>query len=317
MSSSSSSSSVLPFFLDPNTCPGDQELADLYRNVVSDVLLNTRKDKEKSEMFSNDDDHSFEEKLNRLKDVWQSRLAQISKPPSMAPPPHRLELFTIGSQTAPKRARSRKEKEDLALYKDANRKLQEAQQKRRLESLAPSSADALPVSSTLLSSIPLSSSSLSSSSSSSSSFSSSSSASSSSLSSFSSSSSSSSTSSSSACADDDWVEDTPVTTHQQSEKRGKKRTLAETESKSPIISSSSRSQADLEKEELGPEDDISEDEPPKTENVVLCQYEKVKHANNRFKCIFKDGLMRLNGVDYCFSKATAEVVDPNTSEIVS
>lgn len=42
------------------------------------------------------------------------------------------------------------------------------------------------------------------------------------------------------------------------------------------------------------------------ENVVLCQYEKVNRTRNKWRCIFKSGIIHVNGIDYVFSKANGE-----------
>ena len=42
------------------------------------------------------------------------------------------------------------------------------------------------------------------------------------------------------------------------------------------------------------------------ENVVLCQYEKVNRTRNKWRCVFKSGIIHVNGADYVFSKANGE-----------
>ena len=42
------------------------------------------------------------------------------------------------------------------------------------------------------------------------------------------------------------------------------------------------------------------------ENVVLCQYEKVSRTRNKWRCVFKSGIIHVNGTDYVFSKANGE-----------
>lgn len=42
------------------------------------------------------------------------------------------------------------------------------------------------------------------------------------------------------------------------------------------------------------------------ENVVLCQYEKVNRTRNKWRCVFKSGIIHVNGQDYVFSKANGE-----------
>lgn len=70
---------------------------------------------------------------------------------------------------------------------------------------------------------------------------------------------------------------------------------------------------------LGSDLDIEEDEEQEEGNdstvspsdsdlnsFVLCQYEKVTRVKNKWKCILKDGMMRLNQQDYAFHRATCE-----------
>merc|ERR1712110_900120 len=56
-----------------------------------------------------------------------------------------------------------------------------------------------------------------------------------------------------------------------------------------------------EEEPLGSGDDISDEDPSdlfNTENVVVCQYDKITRARNKWKFHLKDGIMNLNGKDY-------------------
>lgn len=76
------------------------------------------------------------------------------------------------------------------------------------------------------------------------------------------------------------------------------------------------------------DDDVSDDEPEKlfeTENVIVCQYDKVKsrrsgrsererkwgnvqisRTKNKWRFILKSGVMNIEGRDFVFSKATGE-----------
>lgn len=54
------------------------------------------------------------------------------------------------------------------------------------------------------------------------------------------------------------------------------------------------------------DDDGNEEAGTMDENVVLCQYEKVSRTRNKWRCIFKSGLIHVNGVDYAFSRANGE-----------
>lgn len=56
-------------------------------------------------------------------------------------------------------------------------------------------------------------------------------------------------------------------------------------------------------------DDISNDEGAEvfeTENVVVCQYDKISRHRNKWKFHLKDGMMNLNGKDYVFQKAVGD-----------
>ncbi|KAI6186368.1 hypothetical protein M3Y98_00125300 [Aphelenchoides besseyi] len=65
-----------------------------------------------------------------------------------------------------------------------------------------------------------------------------------------------------------------------------------------------------EEDPLNSNDDQSDEEDLETlfdsENVVVCQFEKVNRARSKWKFILKDGIMHLNGKDYCFQKCTGE-----------
>ena len=81
----------------------------------------------------------------------------------------------------------------------------------------------------------------------------------------------------------------------------------------------------VEEEPLGSEDDISDEDASDlfdTENVVVCQYDKITRARNKWKfhlkvCIriiddfsnslySQDGIMNLNGKDYVFARANGD-----------
>jgi len=64
-----------------------------------------------------------------------------------------------------------------------------------------------------------------------------------------------------------------------------------------------------EEEPLGSDDDISDEDPADlfdTENVVVCQYDRITRARNKWKFHLKDGIMNLNGRDYVFQKANGD-----------
>lgn len=56
--------------------------------------------------------------------------------------------------------------------------------------------------------------------------------------------------------------------------------------------------------ELNSDDDITDEDSEvlDTENTILCQFEKVVRRANRWKFVFKNGVMQINGRDYVFSK---------------
>lgn len=65
----------------------------------------------------------------------------------------------------------------------------------------------------------------------------------------------------------------------------------------------------VQEEPLNSEDDVSEDDPTElfdTENVVVCQYDKITRSRNKWKFHLKDGIMNLNGKDYVFQKANGD-----------
>uniref|UniRef100_A0A1A7WLP2 General transcription factor IIA, 1 n=2 Tax=Iconisemion striatum TaxID=60296 RepID=A0A1A7WLP2_9TELE len=65
----------------------------------------------------------------------------------------------------------------------------------------------------------------------------------------------------------------------------------------------------VEEEPLNSGDDVSDDDGGElfdTENVVVCQYDKIHRSKNKWKFHLKDGIMNLNGRDYVFSKAIGD-----------
>ncbi|XP_041354227.1 transcription initiation factor IIA subunit 1-like [Gigantopelta aegis] len=67
--------------------------------------------------------------------------------------------------------------------------------------------------------------------------------------------------------------------------------------------------AGQEEEPLNSGDDVSEEDPNDlfdTDNVVVCQYDKIHRNKNKWKFHLKDGIMNLNGRDYVFQKATGD-----------
>ncbi|GFR80043.1 transcription initiation factor IIA subunit 1 [Elysia marginata] len=64
-----------------------------------------------------------------------------------------------------------------------------------------------------------------------------------------------------------------------------------------------------EEDPLNSADDVSEEDPTDlfdTENVVVCQYDKINRNKNKWKFHLKDGIMNLNGRDFVFQKATGD-----------
>lgn len=62
-------------------------------------------------------------------------------------------------------------------------------------------------------------------------------------------------------------------------------------------------------EPLNSEDDVSDEEPNElfeTDNVVVCQYDKITRSRNKWKFHLKDGIMNLQGRDYVFQKAVGD-----------
>ncbi|XP_062980812.1 TFIIA-alpha and beta-like factor [Elgaria multicarinata webbii] len=61
-----------------------------------------------------------------------------------------------------------------------------------------------------------------------------------------------------------------------------------------------------EEDPLNSGDDVSEQETPDvfdTDNIIVCQYDKVQRSKNRWKFYLKDGVLCFAGKDYVFSKA--------------
>ncbi|KAI8622496.1 transcription factor IIA, alpha/beta subunit, partial [Chytriomyces sp. MP71] len=52
--------------------------------------------------------------------------------------------------------------------------------------------------------------------------------------------------------------------------------------------------------------DDDDDSDPELTDMILCQYEKVNRTKNKWKCVFKDGIVHVNGKDYLFHKASAD-----------
>ncbi|KAF9108161.1 transcription factor IIA subunit alpha [Mortierella sp. AM989] len=53
-------------------------------------------------------------------------------------------------------------------------------------------------------------------------------------------------------------------------------------------------------------DDSDGDMDDESDNIVLCQYDKVSRTKSKWKCVLKDGIMLINGRDYLFHKANGD-----------
>ncbi|KAF9901560.1 transcription factor IIA subunit alpha [Linnemannia zychae] len=53
-------------------------------------------------------------------------------------------------------------------------------------------------------------------------------------------------------------------------------------------------------------DDSDGDMDEESDNMVLCQYDKVSRTKSKWKCVLKDGIMLINGRDYLFHKANGD-----------
>ncbi|NXD21272.1 TF2AY factor, partial [Spelaeornis formosus] len=64
-----------------------------------------------------------------------------------------------------------------------------------------------------------------------------------------------------------------------------------------------------EEDPLNSGDDVSEQDIADlfdTDNVIVCQYEKIHRTKNKWKFFFKDGVMSIEGKDHVFAKATGD-----------
>ncbi|KAI1316620.1 transcription factor IIA subunit alpha [Mortierella claussenii] len=53
-------------------------------------------------------------------------------------------------------------------------------------------------------------------------------------------------------------------------------------------------------------DDSDGEMDDESDNIVLCQYDKVSRTKSKWKCVLKDGIMLINGHDYLFHKANGD-----------
>ncbi|KAM9195722.1 TFIIA-alpha and beta-like factor [Mergus octosetaceus] len=65
----------------------------------------------------------------------------------------------------------------------------------------------------------------------------------------------------------------------------------------------------VEEDPLNSDDDVSEQDVPDlfdTDNVIVCQYDKIHRSKNKWKFYLKDGVMSFEGKDYVFAKAIGD-----------
>ncbi|NXO76778.1 TF2AY factor, partial [Sitta europaea] len=65
----------------------------------------------------------------------------------------------------------------------------------------------------------------------------------------------------------------------------------------------------VEEDPLNSSDDVSEQDTADlfdTDNVIVCQYEKIHRTKNKWKFYLKDGVMSIDGKDHVFAKATGD-----------
>ncbi|XP_059421426.1 TFIIA-alpha and beta-like factor [Carassius carassius] len=76
-----------------------------------------------------------------------------------------------------------------------------------------------------------------------------------------------------------------------------------------MITANEEEELEEEEDPLNSGDDVSEQDIPEifdTENIIVCQYDKIHRSKNRWKFYLKDGVMCYGGKDYVFSKAVGE-----------
>uniref|UniRef100_A0A1L8DI02 Putative transcription factor iia n=3 Tax=Nyssomyia TaxID=252611 RepID=A0A1L8DI02_9DIPT len=64
-----------------------------------------------------------------------------------------------------------------------------------------------------------------------------------------------------------------------------------------------------EEEPLNSEDDVTDEDASDlfdTDNVVVCQYDKITRSRNKWKFYLKDGIMNIGGKDYVFQKSNGD-----------
>ncbi|KAH8406981.1 hypothetical protein KR222_002960, partial [Zaprionus bogoriensis] len=64
-----------------------------------------------------------------------------------------------------------------------------------------------------------------------------------------------------------------------------------------------------EEEPLNSEDDVTDEDSAEvfdTDNVIVCQYDKITRSRNKWKFYLKDGIMNMRGKDYVFQKSNGD-----------
>ncbi|XP_068009556.1 TFIIA-alpha and beta-like factor isoform X4 [Melanerpes formicivorus] len=65
----------------------------------------------------------------------------------------------------------------------------------------------------------------------------------------------------------------------------------------------------VEEDPLNSDDDVSEQDTPDlfdTDNVIVCQYDKIHRSKNKWKFFLKDGVMAIEGKEHVFAKAVGD-----------
>ncbi|NXL61397.1 TF2AY factor, partial [Chordeiles acutipennis] len=85
--------------------------------------------------------------------------------------------------------------------------------------------------------------------------------------------------------------------------------ISSTESSSSGGDSEEPQQDVVEEDPLNSGDDVSEQDTPDlfdTDNVIVCQYDKIHRSKNKWKFYLKDGVMSFEGKDHVFAKAIGD-----------
>jgi transcription initiation factor TFIIA large subunit len=76
-----------------------------------------------------------------------------------------------------------------------------------------------------------------------------------------------------------------------------------------VVESANPANPGEDEESLNSADDVSGTDGTEifeTENVVVCQFDKIQRVRNKWRFHLKDGIMSLNGKDFVFQKATGD-----------